>query len=61
VFKLDYEKSYHKVDINFLIKMMQSRGFSSKWIKILVSLLDRGSVGVRLNDMNSDFFLTSRG
>jgi hypothetical protein len=23
--------------------------------------LDRGSVGVRLNDVNSDFFLTSRG
>jgi hypothetical protein len=59
VFKLDYD--YDKVDRNFLIKMMQSWGFSSKWIKILVSLLDRGSVGVRLNDMNSDFFLTSRG
>jgi hypothetical protein len=61
VFKLDYEKAYDKVDRNFLIKMMQGRGFSSKWIKILVSLLDRGSVGVRLNDMNSDLFLTSRG
>jgi hypothetical protein len=30
VFKLDYEKSYERVDRNFLIKMMQSRGFSSK-------------------------------
>jgi hypothetical protein len=30
VFKLDYEKAYDRVDRNFLIKMMQSRGFSSK-------------------------------
>jgi hypothetical protein len=35
VFKLDYEKTYDRVDSNFLIKMMQGRGFSSKWIKIL--------------------------
>jgi hypothetical protein len=56
VFKLDYEKAYDRVDRSFLIKMMQGRGFSSKWMKILI-----GSVGVRLNDMNSDFFLTSRG
>jgi hypothetical protein len=60
VFKMDYEKAYDRVDRSFLIKMMQGRGFSSKWMKILISLLDRGSVGVRLNDMNSDFFLTSR-
>jgi hypothetical protein len=61
VFKLDYEKAYDKVDRSFLIKMMQGRGFSSKWIKILGSLLDKGSVGVRMNDINSDFFLASRG
>jgi hypothetical protein len=40
--------------------MVQGRGFSSKWMEILMSLLDRGSLGVRLNDENSDFFLTSR-
>jgi hypothetical protein len=61
VFKLDYEKAYDKVDRSFLIKMMRGRGFSSKWIKILGSLLDKGSVGVRINDINSDFFLASRG
>jgi hypothetical protein len=60
VFKLDYEKAYDRVDRSFLIKMVQGRGFSSKWMEILMSLLDRGSLGVRLNDENSDFFLTSR-
>jgi hypothetical protein len=28
---------------------------------IIKSLLDNGYVGVRINDENSDFFMTSRG
>jgi hypothetical protein len=61
IFKLDYEKAYDMVNREFLIKMLSNRGFSLKWIKILKSLLDNGSVGVRINNENSDFFLTRRG
>jgi hypothetical protein len=61
IFKLDYEKAYDMVNREFLITMLSNRGFSLKWIRILKSLLDNGSVGVRINNENSDFFLTGRG
>jgi hypothetical protein len=61
VFKLDYEKAYDRVDRSFLLKMMRQRGFSPKCMSLIQSLLNKGSVGVRINDVNSDFFETSRG
>jgi hypothetical protein len=61
VFKLDYEKAYDRVDRSFLLKMMKQRGFSPKCMYLIQSLLNKGSVGVRINDVNSAFFETSRG
>jgi hypothetical protein len=61
IFKIDYEKTYDNVNREFLIKMMIDRGFSPRWIYIIKAQLDNGLVGVRLNDENSDFFLTERG
>jgi hypothetical protein len=61
VFKLDYEKAYDRVDRGFLIEMMEHRGFSPGFMKLIKSLLHKGSVGVRINDINSDYFESSRG
>jgi hypothetical protein len=61
VFKLDYEKAYDRVDRRFLLKMLKQRGFGPKCMYLIQSLLNKGSVGVRINDVNSDFFETSRG
>jgi hypothetical protein len=61
IFKLDYEKAYDRVDRDFLLRVMRLRGFSPKWMRIIEGLLHNGSVGVRINDCNSNFFLTSRG
>ena len=61
VFKLDYEKAYDMVDRSFLLKMMAGRGFSPHFLKLVKSLLDNGSVGVRINDVSSDFFISGRG
>ena len=44
------------VDRSFLLKMMAARGFSTHFINLVASLLVNGSVGVRINDVNSDFF-----
>lgn len=42
----------------FILDMSKSRGSSARWIaKIIYS----GSVGVRVNDMNSEKFLAGRG
>jgi hypothetical protein len=32
VLKLDYEKAYDRVDWQFLEELLQSRGFSDKWV-----------------------------
>jgi hypothetical protein len=61
IFKLDYAKAYDMVNKEFLLKMLESRGFSPKCIYLFRSLLDRGYVGVRINDVNSEFFLMGRG
>jgi hypothetical protein len=61
IFKLDYEKAYDRVDRKFLLKMLKQRGFSPKFMNIIQSLLHKGSVGVRINDTNSNYFETSRG
>ena len=61
VFKLDYEKAYDMVNREFLVDVLTTMGFSPSWINKIKSLLYNGFVGVRLNDMNSDFFLTGKG
>jgi hypothetical protein len=61
IFKLDYEKAYDRVDRSFLLKMLRQRGFSPKFMGIIQSLLHKGSVGVRINDTNSNYFETSKG
>jgi hypothetical protein len=61
VFKLDYEKAYDRVDRGFLLKMLKQRGFSTKFLYTIQSLLLKGSVGARINDVNWNYFEASRG
>lgn len=61
VFKLDYEKAYDMINRDFIFEVLSSRGFSPKWIGRIKSLIVNGSVGVRVNDTNSDFFITGKG
>ena len=61
IFKLHYEKAYDRIDISFLIKVLESRGFSPRWVSLVKTLLDNGSVGVRINDTNSEYFIAGRG
>ena len=61
IFKLDYEKAYDRVDRSFLLKMLSSRGFSPKFVALINSLLENGSFGIRINDVNSGFFIAGRG
>jgi hypothetical protein len=61
IFKFDYEKAYDRVDREFLLRVTRMRGFSPRWMSIIEGLLNNRSVGVRINDCNSHFFLTRRG
>lgn len=61
VLKLDYEKAYDRVDLDFLIEILDSRGFCPTWISWIQKLSRGGSVGVTLNGEDSRFFTTGKG
>lgn len=61
ILKLDYEKAYDRVNLDFLIEILETRGFSPIWIKWLQKLIRGGSVGVTLNGNDSKFFNTGKG
>jgi hypothetical protein len=61
ILKLDYEKAYDRVNINFLFEILTTRGFGRKWISWIEHIVKRGSVGVTLNGHDSPFFKTGKG
>jgi hypothetical protein len=61
VLKLDYEKAYDRVSWTFLEDMLKSRGFGDKWRGWISKVVQNGSLCIRLNDENSNFFKPSKG
>jgi hypothetical protein len=61
VFKIDYEKAYDRVNLDFLYEILVGRGFGPKIIQMIKQVTQGGSVGVKLNDVEGDFFLTGKG
>jgi hypothetical protein len=61
VIKLDYEKAYDKVNIEFLLEILKLRGFGEKWISWIKSLVIGGSVSVMINGEESLTFKTGKG
>jgi hypothetical protein len=61
ILKVDYEKAYDRVDWEFLEEILSSRGFGSKWIRWMMSLVKGGYVSLRINDENSPYFKTGKG
>lgn len=61
LFKIDYEKAYDKVNLDFFYELLALRGFGPKWLVWIRRLSQKGSVGVKLNGEESDFFLTGKG
>lgn len=61
ILKLDYEKAYDRVNLDFLVEILESRGFSPVWISWIQKLIRGGSVGVTLNGNDSSFFKSGKG
>jgi hypothetical protein len=61
ILKLDNEKAYDKVCWQFLEEMLQSKGFSPRWIAWVMSPVVGGSICIRLNDVNSPYFKPGKG
>lgn len=60
VLTLDYEKAYNKVNWEFLLEVLEKRGFGGKWIMWIRSILHNGSVGVTVNSAEGNYFETRK-
>jgi hypothetical protein len=61
VLKLDYEKAFDKVDIDFLLDVLLKRGFCPKVLAWIKAITTKGSVGVKLNNAVGKKFVTGKG
>jgi hypothetical protein len=61
IIKLDYEKVYDRVNLEFLLEILESRGFSGKWIGWIKAVVHRGFVSVLANGEESSTFKTGKG
>lgn len=61
VLKLDYEKAFDFVNLDFLAELLQCRGFGSKWSSWIHKITHGGSVGVKINGVETNFFSTGKG
>jgi hypothetical protein len=60
VLKLDYEKAYNKVKLEFLYEVLELRGFNPIFICFIKKITQGGSVGEKLNNFEGDLFLTGK-
>jgi hypothetical protein len=49
ILKLDFEKAFDKVEHHVILKMMQSKGFSQRWLHWIFSILSSSTSQVLLN------------
>lgn len=61
VIKLDYEKSYDRVSWDFLFEVLETRGFSNKWISWIRALMTNGSLGIMVNAEDGSYFKPGKG
>jgi hypothetical protein len=61
ILKLDYEKAYDRVNIDFLLDILETRGFGSRWIGWIRSVVVGGSMSVLVNGEESNTFKTGKG
>jgi retron-type reverse transcriptase len=61
VIKLDYEKAYDKVSIDFLLEVLKLRGFGERWIGWIRKIVIGGSISVLANGEESNTFKTRKG
>ena len=61
IFKVEFEKEYDKVKWPFLQQAMRMKGFSETWRKQVDTQVQKGSVGIKVNDEIGHYFQTQKG
>lgn len=60
--KLDFEnKTYDKVDWNFLFDCLRNRGFCDRWCDWIKHVVMRGTITVKLNSQVGSHFVSHKG
>jgi hypothetical protein len=59
--KIDFEKAYDKVNWSFLQQALRMKGFDPKWCAWIQRYIEKGSVGIRVNDDIGHYFQTKKG
>jgi hypothetical protein len=50
LFKIDFKKAHGKVKWSFLQQVLRLKGFDPKWCNWIQKFIEKGSVGIRVND-----------
>jgi hypothetical protein len=61
IIKLDYEKTYDRVNLDFVLEILRARGFGERMIGWIKNLVFGGSVSVLANGEESATFKTGKG
>lgn len=61
IIKLNFEKTYDKVNWDFLISCHEVRGFSDKWCSWVKQILKHRTVSIKMNDEMGPYFQSFKG
>jgi hypothetical protein len=61
VYKIDYEKAFDKINLEFLYDVLELRDFIPIFVRLIKQITKGGFVGVRINDVESKIFPDGEG
>jgi hypothetical protein len=59
--KIDFEKAYDKVKWSFLQQALRMKGFHPKWCEWIKNFVEKGSVGIKVNNDIGHYFQSRKG
>jgi hypothetical protein len=60
ILKIDFEKTYDKVNWNFLHQPLRMKGFHLVWCDWVRAFVQGGNVGIKVNDQMGSYFQTKK-
>ena len=61
LFKVDFKKADYNINSNFMLSVLEMKGFPEKFIQWTKSAIVDGKVAITLNDMLGNYFTTRKG
>jgi len=61
ILKLDFEKTYDKVSLDFLFYCLEQRGFPPRWCSWIKKVVTCGTLSVKVNDQMGPYFTSGKG